>query len=1579
MIHRMYRCLIFVGVAFFMMISGSAYAQYVSVQPGDWNNLATWSPTPPVGGPTASNSTSIVLNHAVTIPAATSYSLDQLTINSGGSLIIASTAMATIANGTGTDITINGGGSASVSGIFQLSDLATTTGMTAANTTFVNGSTYRHLYTTTQGSIPLATWQPTSTVEIAGYTTAPSASAAGNWSQPFGNFTWNCATMGGLYSLNGLVTSVAGNYVVQTTNGGTLLLSSTQTTPVSIGGNLRILGNSRVQLTGASAGIVYTIGGNFEFNATNTGGSNTNTTGNCTLDIAGDFLMNAPAGNLKLSSSGSTGIGTLNITGDVDITAGTLTESSTDPAFGAINFVGIAGTQHTFTNSGTITESIRYNVAANNTLIVTGESSIAATSGSSFTLNGALEVKSVHANGAIQIGTGAGAGNIRTATRTYNAGSRVVYSGAAAQVIGDGHPTAANVETVINNAAGVSVNNINTSTVVVHDLTLTLGNLTIQNNNLTVNGTTSLLNNNLNLTTTSTFRQVTLNGALTTNTGLVNVSSGTENAYLLLNGSYNAGNYITFTGANSILEVDGVSAFSGEVPLSGATTLKLLTISRSGQVISFADNITAIDVDVIAGTLDMNASLTITDDLNIATGAALDFSGQTLALQNQFNNNLTGGLLSGNSTSTLDLTGNAALGTLAFSSGGNTVGTLILNRPQVGTMATLNSTLNIATSFQLIDGIFSNTSGLSMNSGATITRNGNASLSGAIPAGGPYNIRYINGTLPVITSLSTGVETRGSVQNVTIDLTGTCTKATALTVNGALNLNAGTFSNAAAQLLTMANGAVINRTSVATFTGSIPSGGPYDVVYTGTTMTTQPEVRGSLRDFTSNATGIVTVSLPMTVQRAVFLNSGTLAIQSNTLTMANLADFTRHSSGSVTGSVPLGGPYDLFYIGSDLSTQLESQGSLNDVTSNSTGTITLANTLVGVGTLSINSGIWTSGANIVQMGGVTIASLATFNAPSTTLTLTADFTDNGTFVDNNGRVVFNGVSTLPGTSVTTFNDIQLNAAQTLTFPALVNVLGDIDFLSGNAVFNHGSGTVNLNGTSAQQIDAEGEHFYAISVNKVGGAVTLTTSLPLANRLSINSATTFNSDGFLTILSQPDGSGDDTSDDGSIGPIASGGQVSGSVTVQRFLRAKGDGSSNRYISAAVSGVPSTQLTDDFTVTSGTMRFYNEPTRGNFNLGYVNVSSIHYPLQIGRGYLANLANADILWDVSGTINANSIPLPVSYTSAPNPLPAADGWNLVGNPYPSPIVWDNTGGAWNRTNIDPIITVYDVDGTATYTYNYTNGAGTLPNGIIATGQAFWVHLSAAGSLTINETAKATSVNGTFFRKGSEHKLSQLIASISTNQFTDNAVLVLDDDASADFDPLYDGYKLKNESVNIYFQDAEGRDLSMYATNDLEQSDVIPIVVEVQHAGNYTLKLKELDETGSFNDLYFIDKIENKAIPLSEGITYSLVVNREQTTIANRFYLSKRDKLNRNESRIESLQVYPNPSKNVVYIEMQTNEGVYFQLLDASGKILRSGNLSATEKSIDMSGLNDGLYMLKINSNIGMVTRRIVKNSQD
>jgi hypothetical protein len=41
-------------------------AQYVSSQPGPWNDIATWGGMSPV--PDATNSTSIVINHTVTVP-----------------------------------------------------------------------------------------------------------------------------------------------------------------------------------------------------------------------------------------------------------------------------------------------------------------------------------------------------------------------------------------------------------------------------------------------------------------------------------------------------------------------------------------------------------------------------------------------------------------------------------------------------------------------------------------------------------------------------------------------------------------------------------------------------------------------------------------------------------------------------------------------------------------------------------------------------------------------------------------------------------------------------------------------------------------------------------------------------------------------------------------------------------------------------------------------------------------------------------------------------------------------------------------------------------------------------------------------------------------------------------------------------------------------------------------------------------------------------------------------------------------------------------------------------------------------
>ena len=182
--------------ALLIFLAGSAFAQVRStVQPGAWNNSATWS-----GGvvPTAANSTSIVVGHDVNIPAGFNAAIDQVTVNQGITLTVDNGGTLTLQNdGTAApDLTLfNNGvnfGFLQVNGMVICSNLASFSGTGTSNVNFLGGSVYRHAYASTEGSLPLATWNATSTVEVTGYNANITATPAGNWGQAFGNFNYNC-------------------------------------------------------------------------------------------------------------------------------------------------------------------------------------------------------------------------------------------------------------------------------------------------------------------------------------------------------------------------------------------------------------------------------------------------------------------------------------------------------------------------------------------------------------------------------------------------------------------------------------------------------------------------------------------------------------------------------------------------------------------------------------------------------------------------------------------------------------------------------------------------------------------------------------------------------------------------------------------------------------------------------------------------------------------------------------------------------------------------------------------------------------------------------------------------------------------------------------------------------------------------------------------------------------------------------------------------------------------------------------------------------------------------------------------
>jgi len=222
-------------------------------------------------------------------------------VDSGGTLTIASGRTLTINNGSrAPDMTVNG--------TVVNAGTVTTNGTLAFN----SGGKYQHNYTTTQGTIPTATWNLNSTAEIIGYTT--NATRPSGLGQAFGNFTWNSPNQvsSSNISLSGDLSSVTGNLTVTSTGTGSVRLANTLTSgTVNVGGNVLVNGGT-LYVSGSSGAITLNVGGNLTVSSGNFYISGASGTTNPTVNVAGNVILSG--GTLRPSLS--TGVSTLNVAGN---------------------------------------------------------------------------------------------------------------------------------------------------------------------------------------------------------------------------------------------------------------------------------------------------------------------------------------------------------------------------------------------------------------------------------------------------------------------------------------------------------------------------------------------------------------------------------------------------------------------------------------------------------------------------------------------------------------------------------------------------------------------------------------------------------------------------------------------------------------------------------------------------------------------------------------------------------------------------------------------------------------------------------------------------------------------------------------------------------------------------------------------------------------------------------------------------------------------------------------------------------------------------------------------------------------
>ena len=200
-------------------------ASFRSQASGDWATAGTWQVfdgttwvAASAAPATTDNVVTIRTGHIVAVAA--NVSSDQVIVEAGGQVTVNTGVAWTIANGTGTDLDVYG----TVSN-------AGTMAMTGAGV-FESGGKYQH--NQNGGTIPTATWDVASTVEVTGATTT----APGGVGQSFGNFTWNSTSQSGIISLNGGLTTVRGNFTLVSTGSGTLALGTNTTYTLNIGGDL---------------------------------------------------------------------------------------------------------------------------------------------------------------------------------------------------------------------------------------------------------------------------------------------------------------------------------------------------------------------------------------------------------------------------------------------------------------------------------------------------------------------------------------------------------------------------------------------------------------------------------------------------------------------------------------------------------------------------------------------------------------------------------------------------------------------------------------------------------------------------------------------------------------------------------------------------------------------------------------------------------------------------------------------------------------------------------------------------------------------------------------------------------------------------------------------------------------------------------------------------------------------------------------------------------------------------------------------------------------------------------------------
>jgi hypothetical protein len=387
--------------------------------------------------------------------------------------------------------------------------------------------------------------------------------------------------------------------------------------------------------------------------------------------------------------------------------------------------------------------------------------------------------------------------------------------------------------------------------------------------------------------------------------------------------------------------------------------------------------------------------------------------------------------------------------------------------------------------------------------------------------------------------------------------------------------------------------------------------------------------------------------------------------------------------------------------------------------------------------------------------------------------------------------------------------------------------------------------------------------------------------------------------------------------------------------------------------------------------------------------------------GEGYLVlpqpdlNSSGSYTLDYTLGTLNNGEVDFNVLYNDDQNSSP-----NIVGNPYASAIDAELFMDDVDNTMINAVyfwehLTAASSSYPGYKTKNYDmgdismfNGSGgvpaandgpggtTEPNGYISSGQGFGFKATAAGTAKFKNYMRVVDNNNTYRRPAAPKERMWLNVFNETYGLNSTMLISFSEESVDGYDAKFDAKRLATP-VSLYSKLISGEELAIQGRSAFNADQEIPLGFVSQIEENQEFKISISKQDGTVwpdVQVYLVDRAEN----VIHNLTNSDYIFKSKEGAQNERFvlLFKSTVLGVSENQLQNISLIPNPTTGNITIISPKVVVNSVEVFDIRGRKLMSVDYNSNQYSLDISSLQSATYFVKIHTEEGILTKRIIKN---